>query len=103
MKSGDNRAMDDDPWNDDEDSFGEDWYDEDEEGDAPQDGQAAHCPECNAAVYAVADRCASCGYWLTDSDRKKIWPGEERPTWLRMTAVVALVAMLLGLLAGLVL
>ena len=71
----------------------EDWYDDDD--DAPDD-EAARCPECGADVPIVADKCPACGYWLSEADRRAMWTG--KPLWLRLTAIVVLVAFLLSIL-----
>lgn len=79
---------------DDED---EDWHDDDDE---PDDEQPAPCPECGGPVHSVADRCPACGYWLSDSDRRGMRIGAAKPRWIRITTIVVLVAMMLGLLVG---
>jgi ribosomal protein L37E len=73
----------------------EDWYDDDDELD---DVESARCPECGAAVHSISDRCPACGYWLTEADRRAMWSGTAKPLWLRITAVVVLVAFLLSAL-----
>ncbi|MEX0611395.1 MAG: hypothetical protein WD738_09500 [Pirellulales bacterium] len=73
----------------------EDWYDDD---DVLDDDAAANCPECGAAVYIVTDKCPACGYWLSEADRRAMRSGMSKPLWLKVTAVVVLVAFLLSLL-----
>jgi predicted nucleic acid-binding Zn ribbon protein len=77
--------MTDDPWDDDED-----WYDD--EDDQPEDEPEAACPECGAAIYLGAEMCPECGYWLTEADRRAVQPGASRSLWIKIAAVVALIA-----------
>ncbi len=77
--------MSDDSWDDEED-----WYDDEDEPSANEPEVA--CPECGAAVYADAEACPKCGYWLTEADRRAIGPGAARATWIRVAAVVVLIA-----------
>jgi hypothetical protein len=75
----------------------EDWYDDD---GAPDHDEAGYCPECGEPVHSIADRCPACGYWLSDADRRAVWSGESKPVWLRVTAIVVLIAFLTTLLAA---
>jgi hypothetical protein len=75
----------------------EDWYDDD---DAPDDGDPVPCPECGKPVYDFLDRCPACGYWLSESDVRTRRAGMSKPSWLRTTAIIVLIVMLLSLLAG---
>jgi hypothetical protein len=77
---------------DDDFEDGEDWYD-DESADEP----TVPCPECGEPVAEIADRCAACGYWLTESDRRRLTRHATTPTWVKLTAAVVLVAMLVGI------
>ena len=72
----------------------EDWYDDDDESD---EAEAAHCPECGQPVYDFSDKCPACGYWLSAADRRAMWSGESKPAWLKITALVVLIILLLGL------
>lgn len=74
-----------------------DW-DEDWDDDDVDDVETARCPECGSAVHSVSDKCPACGYWLTEADRRAMWSGMAKPLWLRITAVVVLVAFLLSAL-----
>jgi len=49
-------------------------------------------------VYLVTDKCPACGYWLSEADRRAMWSGLEKPLWLKVTAIVVLVALLLSVL-----
>jgi len=71
----------------------EDWYDDDSELD---DVEAARCPECGSAVHSVSDKCPACGYWLSETDRRAMWSGMAKPTWVKATALLVLVAFLLS-------
>jgi hypothetical protein len=72
----------------------------DDENDEPDDDyEPVRCPECGNLVYAIADRCPACGYWLSDSDRRAMWTGMQKPLWLRVTAVIVLVAFVSSLFA----
>jgi hypothetical protein len=74
----------------------EDWSDDDESLDDDPD---ASCPECGGTVYSFSDKCPHCGYWLSDDDRRKMYPGELRPFWMRATAVFIILAFLACLIA----
>jgi hypothetical protein len=78
-------------WDDDEP-----WAEDDSD---PHEAIAVPCPECGSPVEAIADKCSACGYWLSDSDRLRMWPSELKPLWLRVTTVVVLTAFLVSLLA----
>ena len=74
----------------------EDWSD-----DEPGEETASPCPECGRPVFEISERCPACGYWLTSEDRQTMWTGSSKPTWLRVTAVVVLIAFLASLVGGL--
>jgi hypothetical protein len=71
------------------------WCDDDQ----LDDEVAAECPECGAEVPSFIDRCPACGYWLSDADRRAATPGLRKQLWLKVTAVVVILA-LLGCLLG---
>jgi hypothetical protein len=50
-------------------------------------------------MSGYTDKCNHCGYWLTPEDRRRLRPGETRPVWQRLTAVI-LIAVLLFFLLG---
>jgi hypothetical protein len=80
----------------------DDWDDEDswaDDGDALDDEDAATCPECGGIVHNLTDKCQSCGYWISDADRRAMGSGERKPLWLRLTAAALLAAFLFTLLA----
>ena len=74
----------------------EDWSDDSD--DALDDAEAARCPECGAWIYDITEKCPKCGYWLSGVDRLSMWPSQ--PMWIRITAVIALVAFLASVFAG---
>jgi ribosomal protein L37E len=76
---------DDEAWSDDQDDF--------------DDETAASCPECGGAFHSIADKCPACGYWLSDADRRDMWSGRSQALWLKVTAVIVLIAFLFSLLA----
>jgi hypothetical protein len=83
--------MSDDDWDDDES-----WADDERDiGECI----AVPCPECGSPVEEIADKCPACGYWLSDADRRQMWPSESKPLWLRVTAAIVLAAFLVSLLA----
>jgi hypothetical protein len=88
-------ARDGDSDDDDVDWSGEDWSD-DGEDDAEDD--AAPCPECGADMSTLIDRCPHCGYWVTEADQRRHWPGARWPMWQRATAVIILLVVILTLL-----
>ncbi|HEX2477385.1 MAG TPA: hypothetical protein VHK01_21695 [Lacipirellulaceae bacterium] len=73
----------------------DDWYDDDDELD---DEEAARCPECGEPIHIITDKCSTCGYWLSDADRRAMWSGMSKPRWLKVTAVIVLIAFLLSIL-----
>jgi ribosomal protein L37E len=81
----------------DDPDYDEDWYDDDDE---PDDDEAVSCPECGRPVYNFLDKCPACGYWLSAADRRALRPGESKPSWIRITTIVVLAAMLAGLFAA---
>ena len=75
----------------------EDWYDKDND-EGPDEAETGHCPECHGPVYEFTDKCPACGYWLTVSDRRRLWSGSSKPKWVLITAGVILVVLVLGML-----
>lgn len=75
----------------------EDWFD-DERDDEPDDGETGCCPECGRPIHRVADKCPACGYWLSAADRREMWSGQSQPLWLKVTATLLLIAVLIWLL-----
>ena len=75
----------------------EDWYDDTDEPDGEEVGR---CPECGEPVHDISDKCPACGYWLSDSDRHPIWSSEAKPAWLKIAAVILLLAFVAGTLAA---
>jgi uncharacterized paraquat-inducible protein A len=69
----------------------EDWHDDSE------DEPTVPCPECGEPVLEIADRCPACGYWLTESDRQRLSRHAALPAWVKLTAAVLLLVMLIGL------
>jgi hypothetical protein len=87
MRHGDDEL---DDWDDEP----EDWLD----GDEPDEADTAPCPECGQPVDYVTEKCPACGYWLSAADRRSMWSRDSNPTWIRITAVVVLVAVVASLL-----
>jgi ribosomal protein L37E len=75
----------------------EDWYDEGDVASELDDDETGHCRECNGPVYEFSDKCPACGYWLSATDRRQMWSGDSKPTWIKVTALVVLAILLLGL------
>jgi hypothetical protein len=75
----------------------EEWYEEDAE---PGAEDAVRCPECDEPIHGFLDKCPACGYWLSAADRQALRPGESKPTWVRITTILVLAALLIGLLAA---
>jgi len=75
----------------------EDWTDDDSE---LGDEEPGRCPECGGSMHSISDRCPECGYWLSEADRRAMWSGIAKPAWLRVTAIVVLIAFLVTLLAA---
>jgi hypothetical protein len=78
----------------------EDWYDDPDADDDPEDDESPPCPECGEPVSAITGKCPNCGYWLTAADRQAMWTGEGKPAWLKVTAFVLLVVILLSIAVG---
>ena len=86
--------------------YDEDWdedLDEAYEADGDEDPGALRCPDCGADVYADADACPECGYWITDADRSAAWragsaSGAVRTIGLWMIGVAAAGTLLMWLL-----
>lgn len=73
------------------------WADDDEDDDldveGPEDDEdetTAPCPYCHAPVYDDAERCPSCGRYLSKEDA----PRAPKPWWIVLGALAALAAML---------
>jgi hypothetical protein len=75
-----------------DDEYDEDWYDDDSDDD-----DWAPCPECGEAVYAITGKCPVCGYWLSAADQRAMLARLSKPLWLKLTAVVLLIALLAGM------
>ncbi len=87
------------------DDIDDDWPDEDWSDDPDDDeldaGESVSCPECGQPISELIDKCPSCGYWLTEGDRRRLGRSESRPRWQKITAAVFVVAfVLILLLAG---
>lgn len=78
-----------------DDDYDEDWYDD---GDDPDDEDAVHCPECGGLISGLTDKCASCGYWLSAADRRKLRSEGAKPWWVTLTVVVLLLMFLTTML-----
>ena len=73
----------------------EDWHDDEDDSDETETG---HCPECGGPVYEFSDKCPACGYWLSAADRRAMWASEKKPAWIKATALIILLVLLVGLL-----
>jgi hypothetical protein len=84
---------DDDPddWDDDDDPELEAEEDDDDESDV------LPCPSCGAEVYEDAERCPSCGEYLT---RRRLRAWEGQPWWWVGLGLLGTGAMILWLLLG---
>lgn len=76
----------------------EDWYDDESDDADEPDAESAPCPECGETVHVITGKCPTCGYWLSDADRRAA--GESKPLWLKVTAVVVLVVILASIAVG---
>lgn len=74
----------------------ENW--DDDESDDPGDDVSAPCPECGEPIHVITGKCPACGYWMTAADRQTMYRGERKPLWLKVTAIVLLMALLAGVL-----
>jgi hypothetical protein len=83
---------------DDEDAdwSSEDWSDDDD--GSPEEDESIACPECGATISGYLDKCAQCGYWLTEADRRALRPGVDRPRWQKAVVACIILAFLLCLL-----
>lgn len=64
---------------------------DDEDGD-----ELAECPACGAAIFADAERCPSCGHWISRSER--IDRDERRQRLWKLVAGLLAVLLVLWLL-----
>jgi ribosomal protein L37E len=78
----------------------EDWYDDEYDHADDPDHESAPCPECGETVHVITGKCSACGYWLSDADRQAMWTADSKPLWLKVTAVIVLVALLTGIVVG---
>ncbi len=77
----------------------EDWYDEEVAGDEFDDTEEiGRCPECRGPVYEFTNKCPACGYYLTESDQRRLWSSHSKPKWVLITTVVILTILTLGAL-----
>jgi len=85
-------------WDDDDDD--RDWgagdsFDDEtveaEDGDEP----TYPCPSCGAQVYELADACPYCGEYLAFD---RVDHASQRPTWVWIGAIAAIIAMLASVL-----
>jgi hypothetical protein len=86
----DDEDYEDDPEEPDESDI-EDGRDEDDEAGGATD----ECPYCGADVYEFAEKCPSCGQYLSKEDAP---PRSGHPRWVVITAIVLLVPMLYAIL-----
>ncbi len=83
----------------DEDS-GDDWEDAPHAGgEFPADDEVS-CPHCSAAVHYESERCPHCGWYLSAEDEPST---AAQPQWITITAVLLLIALLLGAFGGMLL
>jgi predicted amidophosphoribosyltransferase len=69
-------------------------FDDGDDGDG-----TATCPECNAEVYLIADRCPKCGYWFADDDRRAMRQGRNIQAELRFVKIASIVLVAAAVLA----
>lgn len=78
----------------------DDWDDDDpgfDEGAEDEDGETAvlPCPSCGAEIYEDAERCPSCGDFIT---RRRLRGWEGRPWWWVALGLVGIGAVIVWLL-----
>jgi hypothetical protein len=78
----------DDPVDPDESDMDDDDSDE-------TDVATIQCPHCGADVYEFAERCPTCGRYISEEDAP---PRSTHPRWVIATATVLLLIMLYALL-----
>lgn len=76
----------------------DDW-DDDLDDDVDPAEEVIACPDCHAEVYAEADACQSCGYWITDADREAGWATGSASHRIRMIGWWLIGVALIGVLA----
>lgn len=77
------------PYEEDEDELEDREDPEPDEGDEDDDGTVP-CPYCGAAVYEDAERCPHCENYISREDAPS-----RVPLWVKLTALVCLVAAVL--------
>jgi endogenous inhibitor of DNA gyrase (YacG/DUF329 family) len=58
---------------------------DDDEPDESDDSETVPCPYCAADVYEDAERCPSCGKYISREDAPS-----RVPLWVKLTALVCL-------------
>ena len=79
----------------DDDLDDREWPDEDDGDPEDEDDQTVLCPHCREPVYEDAERCPSCGRYLSREELP--W---RRPVWLVAGVVISLAAVLIWILGG---
>ena len=82
MSTDEARIDNDEPWDD------EDW--EHEGADDADD--LIGCPECREPIYADVEQCPVCGHWILDQQRRAAEGGLWSQRYVRMVAIIALIA-----------
>jgi ferredoxin-thioredoxin reductase catalytic subunit len=81
----------DDDWEDDEDvepeTVDEANYDEDVDISSP-------CPYCGKQMFDDTPRCPHCGNYISEEDSPEDRPGDRKPMWIIIAAVLCLIAAL---------
>lgn len=78
-----------------EESWDDDW-EEDEYGyDADDESYTVECPECGADVYEDAEQCPVCHNYIVHSSSGYVW--KNRPTWWIVVGLLGILAVILGL------
>jgi len=71
------------------------WSDDDFEDDEQDDGSAV-CPYCGADYYEEAGYCPACERWINREDL----PRRPMPVWARLLILMCLLGLVLSVLRG---
>jgi hypothetical protein len=79
----------------DDDDFDNDFDDDLHTHSDDEEEPTVPCPYCRAEIHEDAERCPSCGQYISEEDR----PPRRQPRWVLVTAVLCLLLIYLWIAA----